>query len=74
MEEIEVGENVAAAAGNPSFLTSLMPFLLMFGVLYLLIIRPQQKQKKTHQQMLSALKVNDKVVMNSGIIDRKSVV
>ena len=49
---------------------SFLPFILMFGVLYLLIIRPQQRQKKDHQKMLEGLKENDKVVMNSGIIGK----
>ena len=51
-------------------LRSFMPFILMFGVLYLLIIRPQQKQKREHQRMLDNLKENDKVVMNCGIIGK----
>ena len=56
--------------GNPSVFNMLLPFIMMFGVLYLLIIRPQQKQKKEHQRMLESLKVNDKVIMNSGIIGK----
>jgi len=48
----------------------LLPFVMMFGVVYLLLIRPQQKQKKEHQNMLSNLKVNDRVVTSSGIIGK----
>ncbi len=48
----------------------LIPFILMFGVLYLLIIKPQQKQKKEHQSMLDNLKINDKVITSSGIIGK----
>ena len=48
----------------------LLPFAMMFGVLYLLIIRPQQKQKKEHQNLLKNLKVNDKVLMSCGIIGK----
>jgi preprotein translocase subunit YajC len=45
----------------------LLPMLLMFGIIYFLIIRPQQKQQKQHKAMISALKKGDKIVTNSGI-------
>ena len=56
--------------GLSNVFNMLLPFILMFGVLYLLIIRPQQTQKREHQKMLDGLKENDKVVMNSGIIGK----
>ncbi|OFZ69903.1 MAG: preprotein translocase subunit YajC [Bdellovibrionales bacterium RIFOXYD1_FULL_44_7] len=46
----------------------LIPFLLMFAVLYFLMIRPQQKKAKEQQSMLSALKQGDEVITTSGII------
>jgi preprotein translocase subunit YajC len=55
-------------AGGGSMLGMLLPFIMMFAVIWLLIIRPQQKQKKEHQKMLENLKVNDKVVTSAGII------
>ena len=45
----------------------LVPMLLMFGIIYFLIIRPQQKQQKQHKAMVQALKKGDKVITNSGI-------
>ena len=45
----------------------LMPMLLMFGIIYFLIIRPQQKQQKQHKALLAALKKGDRVVTNAGI-------
>lgn len=39
----------------------------MFGIMYLMVIMPQQKQRKKTQAMLSALKTGDKVVTNGGI-------
>jgi preprotein translocase subunit YajC len=39
----------------------------MFGIMYLLVIMPQQRQRKKMQQMLSELKNGDKVVTNGGI-------
>ena len=55
-------------AGSP--LGMLLPFIMMIGVLYLLIIRPQQKQKKEHQKMLENLAVGDKVITSSGMIGK----
>jgi len=45
----------------------LIPLVLMFGIMYLLVILPQQRQRKKMQQMLSELKNGDKVVTNGGI-------
>ncbi|MBD3217591.1 MAG: preprotein translocase subunit YajC [candidate division Zixibacteria bacterium] len=45
----------------------LIPFALMFAVLYFLIIRPQQKRSKEHQSMLGTLKKGDRVVTSSGM-------
>ncbi len=46
---------------------SLPMILLMVGVFYFLLIRPQQKQEKQRKEMVSALKKGDAVVMNSGM-------
>jgi preprotein translocase subunit YajC len=60
----------AAAPGRPTTLETLMPFILMFGVMYLLILRPQQKKMKEQQEMLSKLAAGDEVVTTSGILGR----
>jgi preprotein translocase subunit YajC len=41
---------------------------LIFGVFYFLIIRPQNKKIKDHQEMVNNLKIGTKVITNSGII------
>jgi len=46
----------------------IMPFLLMILIFYFLLIKPQQKQLKERQKMLSNLKVGDKVLTAGGII------
>lgn len=46
----------------------LVPMLLIFGVMYLLVIRPQSKRAKETQRMLSELKVKDEVVTTGGMI------
>jgi preprotein translocase subunit YajC len=42
-------------------------FLPMFAIMYLLVFRPQQKQRKQHQAMIEALKTGDKVLTSGGI-------
>ncbi len=55
-------------AGGPGFLISMIPILLMFAIIYLLLIRPQQKKQREHQAMLESLQNGDKVVTQGGII------
>lgn len=44
------------------------PFIVMFGIMYLLVIRPQQKKTREQQELLSTLKQGDEVVTQSGIL------
>ena len=52
---------------NPGSLAQLFPMLLIFGVMYFLMIRPQMKQQKELAQMQSKLKKNDEVVTVGGL-------
>jgi preprotein translocase subunit YajC len=55
-------------AGGATGLTGfVVPLLLMFGIMYFLVIMPQQRQRKKMQEMLAALKNGDKVITNGGI-------
>ncbi len=54
--------------GQGNILSSLLPFVFLFGVFYFLIIRPQQKQAKEHKEMLNSLTKGDKIVTNGGLI------
>jgi preprotein translocase subunit YajC len=45
----------------------LLPFAFIFVIFYFLLIRPQQKRQKEHQNLLSNLKTGDKVITSSGI-------
>jgi preprotein translocase subunit YajC len=54
------------AAGGGSGLT-MLPILLIIPVLYLVMIRPQQKRQKQWQQMLAAIKAGDRVTTAGGI-------
>jgi len=64
-------QTAGAAAGGPQDM--LMQFLPLIGLVvlfYFLMIRPQQKRMKAHQQMIANLKRNDTVVLNSGVIGK----
>ena len=51
----------------PGPMAMLFPFLIMFGIFYLLVFRPQAKARKAHELMLKNLKKNDVVVTSGGI-------
>jgi len=53
--------------GGGSFITALIPFILVFVIFYLLIIMPSRKKQKRHQQMVEQLKPGDKIVTSGGI-------
>lgn len=48
----------------------LIPMILVFGVFYLLLIRPQQKKQRQLQETISQLKAGDKVVTTGGIVGK----
>lgn len=56
-----------ATPGAPSPFGFLMPMVLIFGIFYLLLIRPQQKRQREHEQMLKAVGRGDRVVTTGGI-------
>lgn len=59
--------SAAPAAGGDVFM-QFLPLILIFVVFYFLLIRPQQKRMKEHNEMLKALKKGDKVVTGGGIV------
>ena len=56
--------------GPAQTMSFFLPLILVFGIFYLLIIRPQQKQAKQQQAMLQAIKKGDQVVTVGGILGR----
>ena len=50
-----------------SMLSMLLPFILMFVVMYFLILRPQKKKERARKALLSRIKKNDKVVTTGGV-------
>jgi preprotein translocase subunit YajC len=68
----------APGVGGPGPLMTVLPFILIFVIMYFMVIRPQQKKAKEHQEMLNKLKRNDEVMTSGGIygkvIDLKETV
>jgi preprotein translocase subunit YajC len=46
----------------------ILPLLLMFGIFYFLLIRPQQKKAKEHKNMVTALGKGDEIITNGGLL------
>lgn len=55
-----------ASQGGPAALLSFLPFVLIIGIFYFLIMRPQQKKQKEQQRMIDALRKGDKVLTSGG--------
>ncbi len=62
----------AAGGATGGGLESMILILLMFGVLYFLMIRPQMKRAKEHKAMIEALQKGDEVVTAGGVLGRIS--
>jgi len=57
-------------AGGANLFWTLMPFVLIFGIFYFLVILPQKRQRQQLQEMIAQLKINDEIVTNGGIIGK----
>ena len=55
-------------AGSGSFILAILPWVLIIGVFYVLIVMPQRKRQKALQELISSLKAGDRVVTTGGII------
>ena len=60
--------------GTNDVLMSLVPFVLIFIIMWFLIIRPQQKRVKAHQEMIKNVRRGDTVITSGGIIAKVSKV
>lgn len=58
------------ASGGGDIFGAIFPLLLMIPVFYFLLIRPQQKQRKAHQEKLAGVRRGDQVVTGGGIIGK----
>ena len=58
------------AGGDGGMLMSLLPFVLIFVIMYFLILRPQQKRVKQHNEMVKNVRRGDTVVTNGGLVGK----
>lgn len=64
----------AGAGGGTDMLIQLVPFLLIFVIMWFLIIRPQQRRAKAHQELIKNVRRGDTVVTSGGLIAKVSKV
>ena len=62
----------ASQPGGGDIILQLLPFLLIFLIIYFLILRPQQKRVKAHKEMIDSLKKGDTVITQGGLIGKIS--
>lgn len=58
------------AGGAAGIVLGILPWLLIFGIFYILMIRPQQRRVKEHQAAINAVKKGDDVITGGGIRGR----
>lgn len=64
------GSLFGGVGGDGGMLMSLLPFVLIFVIMYFLILRPQQKRVKTHQEMVKNVRRGDTVITNGGLVGK----
>ncbi len=77
LETVE-GANAATGAGDAaatgmnvgSILTMIVPFAIIIAVFYFMLIRPENKRKKSMQKMLSELVVGDEITTRGGVVGK----
>ena len=56
--------------GGTDLVTQLLPFILIFVIMYFLILRPQQKRVKAHREMVQNVRRGDTVVTSGGLVGK----
>lgn len=57
-----------------AILSLVLPFALMFGLMYFLLILPEKKRTKKYNEMISAIEKNDEIITRGGIMGRVVIV
>jgi preprotein translocase subunit YajC len=55
---------------SPDLMYQLLPFVLIFVIMYFLILRPQQKRAKQHQEMVKNLRRGDTLITSGGLVGK----
>ena len=61
-------EGQGQAGGIQSFIATMMPMILIFVIMYFLLVRPQQKKAREHQELLNQLKAGDRIITGGGLL------
>src|ERR1700738_3393784 len=56
--------------GGDNMLIQLLPFFLIFVIMYFLILRPQQKKTKDHQELVKNLRRGDTIITSGGLVGK----
>ena len=64
------GSMFGFGGGSDNMLVSLLPFVLIFVIMYFLILRPQQKRQKQHADMVKNVRRGDTVVTSGGLVGK----
>ena len=64
------GTLFGGAGGELGMIGQLMPFILIFVIMYFLILRPQQKRAKQHQEMIKNVRRGDTVITSGGLVGK----
>jgi preprotein translocase subunit YajC len=56
--------------GGDNIMVQLLPFVLIFVIMYFLILRPQQKRAKEHQELIKNLRRGDTVITSGGLVGK----
>jgi preprotein translocase subunit YajC len=70
---VEESFHMGFGAGGSDLMTNLggvLPFVLIFVIMYFLILRPQQKRAKQHQEMVKNLRRGDNVITSGGLVGK----
>lgn len=63
-------QGAGSAAGGADIALQVVPFVLIFVIMYFLILRPQQRRVKEHQNMVKNVRRDDTIVTTGGIVGR----
>ena len=59
-----------AGVGGPDLMYQILPFVLIFVIMYFLILRPQQKRAKQHTEMVKNLRRGDTLITSGGLVGK----
>ena len=63
-------QGATSAAGGADIALQVVPFVLIFVIMYFLILRPQQRRVKEHQALVKNVRRDDTIVTTGGLVGR----